>query len=102
MPVESLDGCLPADFAPDFIKIDVEGAEQLVLEGAKQTLARYQPLLAFEHMGKPGTSDSHEVHRLLTEAGLRIFDMDGHGPYDANGFVAAIRSGERWNYIAHR
>jgi FkbM family methyltransferase len=32
----------------DVIKIDVEGAELLVLKGAKQTLARYSPILLVE------------------------------------------------------
>ena len=33
---------------PDFIKIDVEGAEELVLEGAKNLLTRKKPILMIE------------------------------------------------------
>lgn len=33
---------------PDFIKIDVEGAEEQVLEGATQTLAQYRPAVIAE------------------------------------------------------
>jgi FkbM family methyltransferase len=33
----------------DFIKIDVEGAEHLVLEGAEQSLAKYRPAIIFEN-----------------------------------------------------
>ncbi len=36
---------------PDLIKIDVEGAEALVLRGARETLARHSPLLAIELHG---------------------------------------------------
>ncbi len=33
----------------DLIKIDVEGAEYLVLRGAEQTIRKYQPVIIFEH-----------------------------------------------------
>ena len=33
----------------DFIKIDVEGAESLVLMGAKETLTKYKPSICFEY-----------------------------------------------------
>lgn len=38
-------GLLPP---PDVIKIDVEGAEMLVFEGAQKTLSEYHPVLVFE------------------------------------------------------
>lgn len=34
--------------APDFIKIDVQGAELLVLQGARKTLENYRPILLVE------------------------------------------------------
>jgi FkbM family methyltransferase len=37
--------------APDFIKIDVEGAEAMVLRGARQTLRDHAPVLAIELHG---------------------------------------------------
>ncbi len=33
----------------DFIKIDVEGAEGLVIRGAQETLKKYKPVVFFEH-----------------------------------------------------
>jgi FkbM family methyltransferase len=33
----------------DFLKIDVEGAEGLVLQGAAQTIKKYKPVIFFEH-----------------------------------------------------
>jgi FkbM family methyltransferase len=44
-----LDDVLPLDSWIDFIKIDVEGAEMLVLEGAAKTLERCRPVVVFEH-----------------------------------------------------
>lgn len=33
----------------DFMKIDVEGAESLVIQGAKKTIEKYKPVIYFEH-----------------------------------------------------
>ena len=33
----------------DFLKIDVEGAEGLVIEGAAKTIQKYRPIIFFEH-----------------------------------------------------
>ncbi len=33
----------------DFIKIDVEGAEGLVIQGAQETIKKYKPVVFFEH-----------------------------------------------------
>lgn len=43
-----IDGVTPP---PDFVKIDVEGAEIEVIEGARETLARYHPTLIIELHG---------------------------------------------------
>jgi FkbM family methyltransferase len=100
---QRLDAHLPADRRVDFIKIDVEGAEALVLEGAIGILKRDRPLIVFEH--GPGASErygvsSAELYTLLTDTGYRIFDLDGNGPYDRGEFEDAFRRGERWNYVA--
>lgn len=36
----------------DFMKIDVEGAESLVIQGAKETIEKYKPVIFFEHNHK--------------------------------------------------
>src|SRR5210317_865619 len=33
----------------DYIKIDVEGAEGLVIQGAQETIKKYKPVICFEH-----------------------------------------------------
>lgn len=100
--LEDLDAHLPPDFAPAFIKIDVEGAEQRVLEGARATLARHRPIVVFEHgaaAGRAGEASSR-LHRLLKDAGLAVWDIDGGGPYDAAGFVEVVRGGRLWTFVA--
>ncbi len=44
-----LDELIPKELKIDLIKIDVEGAELLVLEGARQIIAHHHPIVIFEH-----------------------------------------------------
>ena len=103
--VEALDDALPSDFAPTLIKIDVEGGEQRVLQGAMRTLQRYKPIVVFEHgygAANAYGTEPDDIHRLVVdEAGLRIFDLDGNGPYELERFRAAYFSSERVNWVAH-
>jgi FkbM family methyltransferase len=102
--VESLDEALP-DFVPTFIKIDVEGGELGVLQGAKRMLGTHRPFVLFEH-GKGGAdvygTTSGEVHAVLAEAGLRIFDLGGGGPYSAAQLAEEFDRNDRWNWLAHQ
>lgn len=46
---ELLDNFLPKNYKPDLIKIDVEGAEMQVLNGAANTIETARPIIIFEH-----------------------------------------------------
>jgi FkbM family methyltransferase len=102
--LEVLDDVLDPDYRPALIKIDVEGAEQQVIEGALGTLRRHRPIVIFEH--GVGSADTYgtgppDIHRLLCdEAGLRIFDLDGSGPYTLAEFERTYRACERVNFVA--
>jgi FkbM family methyltransferase len=102
--VECLDNHLPDGWLPDFMKVDIEGAELLAFQGAIKTLRSAKPLIVFEH--GPNASGQYgvgcdDIHSLLCgDVGLRIFDMDGNGPLDPLQFRDAIASG-RWNWVAH-
>jgi len=52
--------------APNFIKIDVEGAELAVLEGARRTLTAVRPILLVEIHGW-GTDESEKVLQVLSD-----------------------------------
>lgn len=72
----SLDDAVAAGAPPpDVIKIDVEGAEDDVLRGARHVLAEHRPVVVCE---LHGTND--EVADLLEEAGYAIEPLDGPLP----------------------
>lgn len=77
--LKTLDELIPADEKIHFIKIDVEGGEFGVLNGAKSLLERNKPIILFE-CGK-GASDYYgtepeDIHHFLTnEIGLEVYTL---------------------------
>jgi FkbM family methyltransferase len=99
---ERLDDVIEDGYVPALLKIDVEGAELNVLRGAAQTLQRHRPFVLFEHGA--GGADVYgatpaEVFDLLADAQLRIFDMDGDGPYSRERFCETFTK-PIWNFLA--
>ncbi len=79
------------ELTPTLIKIDVEGAELEVLQGAKSVLERARPLLIFEHV--TATASLYGVaptapYDLLTDVGYAIFTVTGAGPVARAAFAA--------------
>jgi len=101
---EDLDSSLPESYAPDLIKIDVEGAEELVIKGGLRTIARHKPIVIFEYSVAArcyGTTSESLYSLLCQDAGLRIFDLDGDGPYSFQRFETAHGAQTHLNFIAH-
>lgn len=77
---------------PHLIKIDVEGAELLVLRGARETLSRWAPMVAVSIHPEPmrllGTSPS-ELVAFLSGCGYQGRHLDGHPAVDP-GFEEII------------
>ncbi len=77
----------------DFIKIDVEGFELFVLQGAGQTLERFRPVVLIEYdqtrHGRQGHGEA--LHSLLASRGYRSFEFASAGdelvlfPFDFSG-----------------
>lgn len=99
---ERLDDHAPDGWLPDFVKIDVEGAERLVIEGAIRIFRLAKPTIAFEH-GWHGDEDrarSEPIYRIIHEdLALRLFDMYGNGPLELSDFFEGLKT--RWNWVAH-
>lgn len=69
---------------PDLIKVDVEGAETAVLAGARETLAKYHPVLLIELHGTNGPvadileSSGYEAAVLGSREDIRGAAWDAH------------------------
>lgn len=104
VPVHSLDDALPSDYVPHLVKVDVEGAELLVLRGARRTLREHRPVIVFEHQRTTASAygcGPGDLYALLAdELGMRIFDLDGRGPYTQSDFQQTYDRGTRWNFFA--
>jgi FkbM family methyltransferase len=69
----SLDGWFPPGAPLHFVKIDVEGAEGLVLAGMRRVLREERPIVAIEFHDDAGW----ECRRELLDAGYRLTSPDG-------------------------
>jgi FkbM family methyltransferase len=101
--VETLDEALAGKPAPQLVKVDVEGAEILVLRGARQTLVAAKPILVYEHSAESAArydGDPLAIHRLLADAAYEIRDIFGGGPYDADAYAAVVARGDAENFVA--
>ena len=67
------------DVAPDFIKIDTQGAEYEILQGATTTLKEHSPMVLAEtwctevYDGAPMT---HDVMRFMNDIGYELLDLN--------------------------
>jgi FkbM family methyltransferase len=105
-----LDTLVPKDSPIHFIKIDVEGAELQVLQGAIHTIRKYRPVIIFEH--GLGAADHYgtkpeDVYDLLTaECGLNISLMlnwlNGGKNLNKEEFSYQFNNGKNYYFMAYR
>lgn len=102
-----LDDVLPKDHKVDLIKIDVEGAEMLVLQGAQETIARSRPVIIFEH--GIGASDVYgtgpeEVFSFFKSLNFGIYLLEEYlrkgTPFTKEQFVSQYRDRKNFYFIA--
>lgn len=85
---------------PRVIKIDVEGAELDVLEGARTILTQARPLVIFEHVARASAlygAMPQAPYDVLVELGYEVLPVTGGGPVTRAEFVA---EGDVVNWLA--
>ena len=82
-----LDGC-------DFIKIDVEGFEPLVLLGAEETIRKYKPVILFEKNFKKVSDE------VLAEFGVTPEQNNSFDLLNKFGYSNIQLIGDEINYLA--
>lgn len=108
--LKKLDDIIPSDIKIDFIKIDVEGAELGVLQGAKQLLKNNKPLIVFEFgLGASDFYDTkpEDMFGLLTEeVGLKISLLKSFiskkASLNLDEFTQLFNNNKEYYFIAHR
>src|SRR3974390_1421611 len=102
-----LDEIVPEAIPISLIKIDVEGAELQVLQGAEGVLRRDHPVVIFEH--EPGGALSYgteptKLYDFLGHCGLRIYLMcdwlQGMPPITKEEFRAQFFAGKNYCFVA--
>ncbi|MGQ9863481.1 MAG: FkbM family methyltransferase [Bacteroidia bacterium] len=105
--VKRLDDILPGSVRVRFIKIDVEGAEWQVLQGAKRIIEQDRPFIAFE-FGLGGSDyyggTPEKVFDFFESQGYLLYDYASYlrngMPYNKVSFVETYRENRIYNFLA--
>jgi len=99
VPQTTVDACVERlGEAPDWVKLDVEGAEPGVLAGARRTLQHARPRWIFESWPGPARA---RIAQEFERAGYRICALPWDGAGDPHALTAeAFRGATATNYLA--
>lgn len=104
---EKLDDIIPSDLKIDLMKIDVEGGELLVLEGARKILSNHSPFVVFEH--GLGASDYYDngpdqIYEFFRDLNYSIFTLSkylsGEKPLTKQALYDQFYSKKNYYFIA--
>lgn len=105
---EKLDEKIPSSIKIDLIKIDVEGGEFQVLEGAKKILGRDKPIVIFEHGLGASNHYGTKPQMIFEYFSALEFNISNLGSYIKKGnpliledFVKQYEQQKNHYFIAH-
>ena len=106
--IEKLDDLIPENLKIDLIKIDVEGAEYEVLQGAKAVLKRNKPIVLFE-CGIGGAdvygTTPENIFDLFAECGLGLSTIEyfnaKKSPFSKEEFCGQFYKNYNFFFIAY-
>ena len=85
--VETVDELIKTYKRPDILKLDVEGHEYKILQGAKSLLQNHKPQI-IQYENKDGRVEA-EIAELLQTSGYRVGKQRGH---DSNTVAVLLQS----------
>jgi len=102
---ERLDAVIPPQIKIDLIKVDVEGAEGLVISGGLDTIKRNRPYIILEHGRKSSAAfeiNSEDIYdALVDQCGLRVSLLpdwlSGRRSLTKQEFIGQ----SEWYFLAH-
>ncbi len=106
--LKKLDDIIDPSIKIDLIKIDVEGAELMVLQGATQLIKRDKPFVVFEF--GLGASDYYgtkpdDLFQLFSQTGLKISTLKSFihkgAPLSLQQFSNLYKDNKEYYFIAH-
>lgn len=108
--VRRLDDVIPDDVSIDLIKIDVEGGDYNVLQGAERIVRQYHPLVIFEFgLGGAdhyGVKPEDVYHLMVDSYGYRLFTLEGfikkQPPLTLAALQALYTAGKEYYFVASR
>lgn len=80
----------------DLVKIDVELAEPLVLEGMKNCLKKYEPLIICEVLW---AADVDKIKKIMREHGYRAYHIGNKGRLRLNNELDRTGTGDMRNFL---
>jgi len=104
---KKLDEIIPENIKIKFIKIDVEGAELKVLQGAEKIIERDKPVIAFE-FGIGGSEfyniSAKDMFKFFAEKNYSLFDyqsfLNKALPYNEKSFIQTYQENVIYNFVA--
>jgi FkbM family methyltransferase len=89
--------------SPQFLKIDIEGAELSALRGARQLILRARPIIHVE-IGRPSLDAfgvrPEEIYQFLEASEYALVDVFGYSLPDMGAFTASIEATGVYDYFA--